>query len=160
MHPDPSDPRYKAIRLHRDEFLAHSLPNASGFRRNFITDGEDVVISYKELLDISQEVSRLISNAILLWDFEEKQSGDDQLLEEHGAGSASTGGAADPKAISFVGHQKQFEDFVAAINEGRDPQIDGYEGRKSVELILAIYQSSWEGKRIDLPLQSDPQRPE
>lgn len=99
-------------------------------------------------------------DSILLWDFEEKQPGDEQLLEEYGAGSATTGGAADPKAISFVGHQKQFEDFVAAINEGRDPQIDGYEGRKSVELILAIYQSSWEGKRIDLPLQSDPQRPE
>lgn len=65
-----SDPRYKAIKLHRDEFLAHSLPNASGFRRNFVTDGENVVVTYSELLDISQEVSRQISKAILLWDFE------------------------------------------------------------------------------------------
>ncbi|MDB4802356.1 Gfo/Idh/MocA family oxidoreductase [bacterium] len=99
-------------------------------------------------------------DSILLWDFEEKRPEDEQLLKECGPGTGATGGAADPKAISFVGHQKQFEDFVAAINEGREPMIDGFEGRKSVELILAIYQSSWEGKRIDLPLQQDPQRPE
>lgn len=98
-------------------------------------------------------------DSILHWDFAEKLPEDEQLLAEHGAGSASTGGASDPKAISFVGHQKQFEDFVAAILEDRAPMIDGYEGRKSVELILAIYQSSWEGKRINLPLTGDPVRP-
>ncbi|WP_417847230.1 Gfo/Idh/MocA family protein [Thalassoglobus sp.] len=99
-------------------------------------------------------------DSILLWEFEEKRPEDEKLLAECGAGNESTGGASDPKAISFVGHQKQFEDFVAAINENREPMIDGYEGRKSVEVILAIYQSSWEGKRIDLPLASDPVRPE
>lgn len=98
-------------------------------------------------------------DSILLWDFAESLPGDEQLLADCGPGQGSTGGAADPKAISFVGHQKQFEDFVAAIEEGRAPMIDGYEGRKSVELILAIYQSSWEGKRIDLPLAGDPKRP-
>lgn len=98
-------------------------------------------------------------DSILLWDFEEKRPDDEQLLAELGAGSATTGGASDPKAISFVGHQKQFEDFIAAVKENRTPAIDGYEGRKSVELILAIYQSSWEGKRITLPLEKDPQRP-
>ena len=98
-------------------------------------------------------------DSILLWDFEDKDPSDEQLIAELGASSESSGGAADPKAISFVGHQKQFEDFIQAIQENRDPMIDGYEGRKSVELILAIYQSSWEGKRIDLPLSGDPQRP-
>lgn len=98
-------------------------------------------------------------DSILLWDFEKKQAGDDQLLAEHGPMEGSTGGASDPTAISFTGHQKQFEDFIAAINENREPVIDGHEGRKSVELILAIYQSSWEGRRIDLPLSGDPVRP-
>ncbi|MEW4488864.1 Gfo/Idh/MocA family oxidoreductase [Thalassoglobus sp. JC818] len=98
-------------------------------------------------------------DSILVWDFEESRPEDAKILEECGASSATSGGAADPKAISFIGHQKQFEDFIKAVQEDRTPQIDGYEGRKSVELILAIYQSSWEGQRIDLPLAGDPQRP-
>lgn len=99
-------------------------------------------------------------DSILLWDFQESRPEDDELREKYGASSETTGGAADPKAISFVGHQRQFEDFLASVEKGETPLIDGYEGRKSVELILAIYQSSWEGKRITLPLPQDPPRPE
>jgi UDP-N-acetyl-2-amino-2-deoxyglucuronate dehydrogenase len=62
------------------------------------------------------------------------------------------GGAADPKAISFVGHQRQFEDFVTALSAGRAPMVDGREGRKAVELILAIYRSARTGKTVRLPL--------
>jgi len=97
---------------------------------------------------------------ILLWDFAEAKPEDEEIREKFGKGSATTGGASDPKAISFVGHQKQFEDFLTAIREGRDPAVDGHEGRKSVELILAIYQSSWSGQRVTLPLAGDPDRPD
>jgi UDP-N-acetyl-2-amino-2-deoxyglucuronate dehydrogenase len=96
---------------------------------------------------------------ILLWDFAGAHPEDDQIRARFGKGSATSGGASDPKAISFVGHQKQFEDFLAAIREGRDPAVDGHQGRKSVELILAIYQSSSTGQRVSLPLQKDPPRP-
>jgi len=98
-------------------------------------------------------------DSVLLWDFEESRPEDAKLLEEHGSGGESSGGASDPSAISFSGHKRQFEDFVAAINEGHPPMIDGIEGRKSVELILAIYQSAWEQKHIQLPLAGDPKRP-
>ncbi|WP_437192033.1 Gfo/Idh/MocA family protein [Planctomicrobium sp. SH527] len=94
-------------------------------------------------------------DSILMWNFKNPQPEDEQLLAQYGAGSSTTGGAADPKAISFLGHQRQFEDFISAIETGRKPLIDGYEGRKSVELILAIYQSCQEGKRISLPLSSN-----
>ncbi|SFI55400.1 Gfo/Idh/MocA family protein [Planctomicrobium piriforme] len=93
-------------------------------------------------------------DSILLWNFKNPLPEDEQILAQFGAGNTVTGGAADPKAISFVGHQRQFEDFIDAIKTGRKPLIDGHEGRKSVELILAIYQSSREGKRINLPLPS------
>ena len=89
-------------------------------------------------------------DSILLWEFQEKRPEDEQLLANYGAGNAVSGGASDPKAISFVGHQKQFEDFIAAINAGDKPAIDGYECRKSVEIILAIYKSSNTGQRITL----------
>jgi predicted dehydrogenase len=91
-------------------------------------------------------------DSILLWSFKDPRPEDTEILEKYGQGSATTGGAADPKAISFIGHQKQFEDFIRAIQTGSRPMIDGHEGRKSVELILAIYQSSQSGRRISLPL--------
>ncbi|HWL10056.1 MAG TPA: Gfo/Idh/MocA family oxidoreductase [Planctomicrobium sp.] len=89
-------------------------------------------------------------DSILLWDFKNPQPEDADILSKYGAGNTVSGGAADPKAISFIGHQRQFEDFIDAIQTGRKPLIDGHEGRKSVELILAIYQSCREGKRITL----------
>ncbi len=97
---------------------------------------------------------------ILLWDFKNPLPEDDEIREQFSKKADNTGGAADPSAISFVPHQKQFEDFIAAVKAGKAPAIDGYEGRKSVEIILAIYQSSWTGQRVTLPLESDPDRPE
>lgn len=97
---------------------------------------------------------------VLMWQFENEQPTDAALRESLAKKSGNTGGASDPKAISFVGHQKQFEDFLAAVNSGKKPAIDGLEGRKSVEIILAIYESAWTGKKVSLPLQKDPQRPD
>ena len=45
------------------------------------------------------------------------------------------------------------EDMLLAINKGVKPNVDGYEGRKSVELIEAIYNSSQTGKAIPLKYQ-------
>jgi predicted dehydrogenase len=96
---------------------------------------------------------------IKLWEFAKKHPKDRAIHEKYGKGSSTTGGAADPKAISHVGHMLQFKDFLKAIQEGKRPLVDGHEGRKSVEIILAIYQSSWTGKRVTLPLKGDPRRP-
>ncbi len=90
-------------------------------------------------------------DSILHWEFQEPLPVDAQLLLQYGKGNSISGGAADPKAISFVGHQKQFEDFIDALHTGRPPIIDGREGRKSVEIILAIYESSRTGRRMTLP---------
>jgi predicted dehydrogenase len=89
-------------------------------------------------------------DSILKWEFAEPQAGDAELLSRLGGGSATTGGAADPKAISFVGHQLQLQDFVEAIAEGRAPQVDGREGRRSVEVILALYRASTTGASVKL----------
>ena len=97
---------------------------------------------------------------ILMWNFAQEEPSDDDIRQKFGKGNAtSSGGASDPTAISHLGHKKQFEDFLAAIKSGSKPLVDGYEGRKSVEIILAIYQSSWTGQRVTLPLEKDPQRP-
>ncbi len=56
--------------------------------------------------------------------------------------------------ISFPGnehyHALQVQDFLHAILEDRAPSVTGLEGRKVVELITAIYQSSNESRSIRL----------
>lgn len=49
------------------------------------------------------------------------------------------------------------EDAIAAIRAKGRPSVDGAEGRKAVELILALYQSAQAGGTpVDLPLAKDP----
>jgi predicted dehydrogenase len=58
-----------------------------------------------------------------------------------------------------MGHYEQLKDFVKSIQTGQAPKVTGAEGRKSVEIILAIYQAAWTGKTVKLPLAKDPKRP-
>lgn len=61
--------------------------------------------------------------------------------------------AADPTALSQSGHALLVQDMARAVIEDREPMIPGPEGRKGVELILAIYRSWKERKEISLPLR-------
>ena len=54
-------------------------------------------------------------------------------------------GANDPKAIGHAWHRANLEEAVAAIRAGKQPAVNGAEGRKAVELILALYQSAQAG---------------
>ncbi len=83
------------------------------------------------------------------WQFDEERPEDRQIRERFSA-EAELGGVSDPAAISHHTHTRSFEAFVAALEEGRGFEIDGAEARKSVELILAVYESAREGKRVDL----------
>ena len=85
-------------------------------------------------------------DSVLRWEFADEKSEDAGIRSRLGASSASSGGASDPKAISFVGHQLQLQDFVESIQTGRRAKVDGAEGRRSVEIILAIYQAAKTGQ--------------
>lgn len=51
-------------------------------------------------------------------------------------------------------HFLQIQDFVDAVRDGRDPMVTGVEARKSLELILAIYQSSRTNAPVTLPMST------
>jgi predicted dehydrogenase len=53
----------------------------------------------------------------------------------------------------FTLHRNVIADFVEAIRENREPIVNGREGRKAVELILALYKSAREGREVELPLK-------
>lgn len=89
---------------------------------------------------------------LTVWDFAEPSEADQKLLEEMSNRTQTGGGAADPAAIGHHGHTALFADTLDAIENNRAPLIDGLEGRKSVEIILAIYESARTGQRVELPL--------
>jgi UDP-N-acetyl-2-amino-2-deoxyglucuronate dehydrogenase len=47
-------------------------------------------------------------------------------------------------------HARQIRELVAAIQSGRQPLVDGPEGRKSVAILLAIYESQRPGQAVNL----------
>jgi len=84
----------------------------------------------------------LADEAFETWDFMKEAPEDAEVREKYMKGSATGLGANDPTAISFLQHQRNFEEVVTAIHEGRQPSTSSTEARKSVELICAIYQSA------------------
>lgn len=99
----------------------------------------------------------MVEEDITAWDFAEKTADDETLLERMSGKTKTGGGAADPTAIGHHGHTLQFQDVLNAIENGTKPAIDGLEGRRPVEIILAIYKSAETGKVIELPLTEDPE---
>ena len=55
-----------------------------------------------------------------------------------------------PVVSDVTGHQRIVEDFLRAIETNGKPICDGYEGRRSLELVQAIYESSSVGKPVSL----------
>lgn len=99
--------------------------------------------------------ARVEQDDITLWSFREPAAGDDAIANALAAPGGFKAGASDPRGINHAGHRDQIRDFVNAIDAGTAPTVDGKEGRKSVEIIRAIYRSAATRSAVDLPL-SDP----
>ncbi len=96
---------------------------------------------------------------LVTWDFAKGRGSDAGIRRRFGGDDVGGSGASDPTAISYDGHTEQLKDFIRSIRVGDKPLVDDKEGRKSVEIILAIYQSSWTGRKVSLPLKRDPRIP-
>lgn len=77
-------------------------------------------------------------NQIVRWVFDEMKLEDEAIAS---IGEVNSGGAADPTAIDINGHRLIVEDFVTSLRERRVSFIDGIEGKKSVDLVCAVYES-------------------
>ena len=58
--------------------------------------------------------------------------------------------ASDPAAIWGGAHQAQIADFIRCCRTGETPIVDGVEGRKAVEVVLAVYESARTGQVVRL----------
>ena len=87
---------------------------------------------------------------VMRWDFTPETEEDKAVRARFAAKVGASGGAADPRAISHEGHRRQLADFVDAVRGHRAPMVDGREGRKSVDLICAIYESNRTSRVVEL----------
>jgi UDP-N-acetyl-2-amino-2-deoxyglucuronate dehydrogenase len=93
----------------------------------------------------------LADEAFEIWDFMHETDEDEAIRAHYMQGAATGLGANDPTAINFTQHQRNFEEIVNAIQEGREPTTGASEARKCVELIQAIYKSAQNnGAKVEL----------
>jgi len=82
------------------------------------------------------------------WTFKDSEPSDKDIKQKERNVSS---GAQDPtKKMTHEAHRRQINDMVEAIVHDREPLVNGEEGRKAVEIILAIYESS--KKKIEVKL--------
>jgi len=56
------------------------------------------------------------------------------------------------KDIWHHSHRRQIADFIQAVQEDRPPLVTGQEGRRPLEIVLAIYESARTGQPVRFPL--------
>jgi len=81
-------------------------------------------------------------NEIQHWQFADSHPMDAQLDE---ASYQTT-------SVYGYGHPLYYEGVIRSLREASPPEIDGREGLKSLELLIAMYLSARDGKRVNLPL--------
>lgn len=112
-----------------------------------IEGSTSVYPGFPERLEIHGEKGTVIleSGKFKRWDIQEMKEKPEELFE-----AGKTSGASDPMAISIEEHLTQYQDMIDAIRKNREPMVNGIEGRKALEIVLAIYRSSKEGQVIML----------
>ena len=74
-----------------------------------------------------------------------------EVEQEETSGARNTNVSSSSPVVSDVeGHRRLLADFLSAVEDDREPICNGTEGRRSVEIVQAIYQSARSGRPVDL----------
>ncbi len=92
----------------------------------------------------SAKIGGTAVNKIEHWEFADKDD-DDKLIE-----AANT----NPPNVYGLGHQGYYRNVLSVLRGEAKPDTDGRAGRKSLELILGIYESAKTGREVPLPLRA------
>jgi UDP-N-acetyl-2-amino-2-deoxyglucuronate dehydrogenase len=87
------------------------------------------------------EIGGFAVNKMLHWNFTHKKIGDDEVMDKY---------SVNPPNVYGFGHQAYYDHIVDSIINDRKQLVDGLEGRKSLELISAIYESIETSKEVFL----------
>lgn len=90
------------------------------------------------------KVGGIALNKFEKWEFEEYDD-DDRIVNESNY---------QPPSVYGFGHIPYYHNVIDVLLGRAEPHTDGRDGRKSVEIIQAIYLSAKTGKKVSLPLNS------
>ena len=89
------------------------------------------------------KVGGMAVNRIETWKFEDKRDYDADIFNANYVVNSVYG----------HGHVLYYKNVIQSMKENTPPEVDGEEGLKSLELIIAAYQSAREGVSVSLPLK-------
>ena len=82
-------------------------------------------------------------NDIQIWDFDEAMDYDQQIMAAN----------YETTSVYGFGHPLYYKNVVDVLRGDAEPETDGREGLKSLELLIAAYISARDGKTVSLPLE-------
>ncbi|KJS35656.1 MAG: oxidoreductase [Rhodospirillaceae bacterium BRH_c57] len=91
------------------------------------------------------EIGGFAVNEMKTWNFAEPEPGDELVLER---------ARENPPNVYGFGHVAYLTNVVESLSNAKRILVDGLEGRKSLELISAIYESIESGREIPLRFQA------
>ncbi len=97
----------------------------------------------------SVEIGGFAVNQIRHWNFVQPAEGDADVLDRF---------SVNPPNVYGFGHQAYYEHVVDVLNGRAEALVDGHEGRNSLELVAAIYESMASGREVTLPLRTEHSR--
>jgi UDP-N-acetyl-2-amino-2-deoxyglucuronate dehydrogenase len=119
-----------------------------------ITATTSVIPGFPERLEISgTEGSAVVEDGVLVhqsWGGAGDASGASGVSEEGGGSAVGGSAAASAADLEVAAHTAQVGDFVAALEEGREPAVTVADARGTLELVCAVYQSGREGRPVKL----------
>lgn len=87
------------------------------------------------------EIGGFAVNEMKVWQFEDPQPQDQDVLEKF---------SVNPPNVYGFGHQAYYEHVVECLRNDQRQLVDGLEGRRSLELISAIYESVETGRPVTM----------
>jgi predicted dehydrogenase len=87
------------------------------------------------------EIGGFAVNQMKVWSFTEPRDDDGAVMTRY---------SVNPPNVYGFGHQAYYEHVVDCIQNKRQQLVDGLTGRKSLELINAIYESVETGREVPL----------
>jgi predicted dehydrogenase len=107
---------------------------------------------YTERLEIhgTKGTAIISGDKLTSWDVQNDQGAPAPLA------SQVESGASDPMAIPLEPFERQFRDFGEACRTGRKPLVSGEEGYRALEVVMGVYQSCREDRKISMAGLSRP----
>lgn len=91
-------------------------------------------------------MAETLEDELTIWQFREPKDEDENIREQFGQASSTSGGASDPMAIDYANHRRNIAAFLESLESNERFMLDGREARKAVAVLSALYASAESGQ--------------